>query len=102
MNRFDHQWQKLTALARQAHDERAAAPYGFATRVAAQAAQAAHAAHAPAPGRWAPFERFALRGLMVSAVFGVAAVAFDYSVITSEPTDTDAGADTIGELLDLS
>ncbi len=97
MNRFDHQWQKLTALARQARDDRAdAAPYGFATRVAARAA------NLPAASPWAPFERFALRGLMVAAAFGVAAVAFNYSAFISEPSGSEAGTDTVGELLDLS
>ena len=97
MKQFDHQWQKLTALARQAGDDRdTAAPYGFATRVAARAAAL------PASAPWAPFERFALRGLMVAAAFGVAAVAFNYSTLTSEQTDAYATVDTVGEMLDLS
>ena len=97
MNRFEQQWQKLTAAARSARDERAAAaPYGFATRVAALAAAL------PARAPWAPFERFALRGLMVAAAFGVAAIAFDYSSLLSDPSDDYASADTVGDLLDLS
>ncbi len=97
MNRFDHQWQKLTALARQAPDDRAAAaPLGFATRVAARAAAA------PTGSPWAGFERFALRGLVVAAVFGVAAIALNYSSFASEPSDDYATTDTVSELLDLS
>ena len=97
MNRFDHQWRKLIALARQAPDDQdAAAPYGFASRVVAQAASS------PVAGPGAVFERLALRGLMVAAAFGVGAIAFNYSGITSEPTDEYAATDTVGELLDLS
>ena len=97
MNRFDHQWQKLTALARQAPDDRdTAAPLGFATRVAARAASA------PAGSSWAVFERFALRGLVVAAAFGVAAIALNYASLMSEQTDDYASTDTVSELLDLS
>ena len=97
MNRFDHQWQKLTALARLAPDERdAALPLGFATRVAARAAAA------PAGSPWAAFERFALRGLVIAAAFGVAAIALNYSSFTSEPSDDYATTDAVSELLELS
>lgn len=96
MNRFDHQWQKLTALARQAGDNRdAAAPYGFSTRVAAQAVLTPAAP-------WAAFERFALRGLLVAAAFGVGAIAFNYSTILGESADEYAATDAVGEMLDLS
>jgi hypothetical protein len=97
MNRFDQQWQKLTALARQAGDARdTAAPYGFATRVAALAATA------PAYNPRALFERFALRGLVVAAVLSMAAIVLSYSTITAESTDAYAATDTVGDLLDLS
>ena len=97
MNQFDHQWQKLTSLARQAPDDRAsAAPPGFATRVAARAATA------PGDGPWTLFERFALRGLVMAAAFGVIAIALNYSTFTSEPSDDYATTDTVTELLDLS
>ncbi len=98
MNRFDHQWQKLTALARQAPADRdAAIPPGFATRVAARAA-------APASSPWAVFERLALRGLMVAAACSAAAIALNYSVFSSDQTDIYATgtADSIVELLDIS
>ena len=98
MNRFDQQWQKLTALARQAGDDRdAAVPYGFSTRVAAQAV------FAPS-SPWAAFERFALRGLVVAAACGVAAVAMNYSILSSDQADLYATGttDTVVELLDLS
>ena len=95
MNRFDHQWQKLTALARSAPAESATAPHGFATRVVAQAA-------APATGLTAVFERFALRGLMVAAVFGMAAIAFNYTSLLSDQSEDYGSADTVGEMLGLS
>lgn len=97
MNRFTHQWQTLTALARQAGDDRdVVAPYGFATRVAAQAAAL------PAGSPWAIMERFALRGLMVAAACSLAAVAFNYSSLSAEMADDYTGSDTVAELLDLS
>ena len=97
MNRFDHQWQKLTALARQAGDDRAvAAPYGFATRVVARAALA------PAVTPWAAFERFALRGLLVAAAFGVGAIAFNYANLQADSADEYAATDTVSDMLDLS
>ena len=97
MNRFEHQWQKLTALARSAGEPRdTAAPYGFATRVATLAATA------PVSAPWAPFERFALRGLMAAAALSLAAVVFNYTEIMSDSTDDLALTDTVGEMLDLS
>jgi len=97
MNSFDRPWQKLTALARSAPVAPGAAPFGFATRVAALAAAA------PA-GSWAFFERFALRGLVVAAAFGVAAVAFNYSSLSADQNDLYATGttDTVVDLLDLS
>jgi hypothetical protein len=98
MNRFDQQWQKLTALARQAPGgaRDLAAPPGFATRVAARAATS------PVGNAWAVFERFALRGLLVAAACGIVAVALNYSTFTSEPSDDYASTDTVSELLDFS
>jgi hypothetical protein len=97
MSTFDRQWQKLTALARQAPDDRdPAAPPGFATRITARAAAA------PAGSPWAGFERFALRGLVVAAACGVAAIALNYASFTAEPSDDVASTDTVSELLDLS
>lgn len=98
MNSFDHQWQKLTALARSAPADPATPPFGFATRVAARAAAA------PAAGPWAFFEQIALRGLVVAAVFGLAAAALNYSILSSDQTDIYATGttDSIVELLDIS
>lgn len=96
MNRFDHPWQKLTALARQAPaDAGVAAPYGFATRVAAQAV-----ALPAAP--WLILERLALRGLLVAAACSVTAIVFNYATLPSEPADDEAGGDTVSEVLALT
>jgi hypothetical protein len=98
MNRFDHQWQKLIAAARQAPaDPGADAPYGFATRLAAQA-------HALPAMPWLPLERFALRGLFVAAVCGVTAIAFNLSVFSTEQSEITAigTTDVVADLLDIS
>jgi len=98
MNQFDQQWRKLTSLARQAKDSRDhSIPYGFSTRVAA------HAAGMSFDSTFVPVENFALRGLLVAAVCGIAAMAFDYaSFATSTQTDAYVAADMVGDLLDLS
>lgn len=73
MSQFDHQWQKLAALAREAPDDRdITIPYGFATRIAAQAAIPSGTAP------WAALERFALRGFVAAAACCVAAVGFNF------------------------
>lgn len=98
MNRFEHQWQKLIVAARQAPvDPGAAAPYGFATRVAAQAA-----VQPVTP--WLSLERFALRGLLIAAICGFSAAAFNYSVFSTDQADiTAAGTtDVVVDLLDIS
>src|SRR5436190_21101909 len=81
MKPFDQQWQKLITAARQAPAEAgAAAPYGFATRLAAQAATLA-----PAP--WLRLERFALRGLLLAAVCSVAAFVLNFADVPSDRPD---------------
>ena len=99
MNQFDQQWQKLTALARQAPSDRDfMLPPGFATRAAARAAAV------PAGGSWFTLERLAIRGFIAAAVCGVAAMAYGLPSLTSDQLDLYATgtADTVVELLDLS
>ena len=97
MNRFDHQWQKLTALARQAPAEAGTAPHAFATRVAAQG-------FALPPAPWLSLERFAFRGLLVAAACSVAAVVFNFAELATDQGDIYATGttDTVVELLDIS
>ena len=99
MNSFDRQWQRLTALARQApaHGD-VAIPTGFATRVAARASAL------PAGTPWQFLERFAVRGLVAAAVCSVAAVVYNFSILSSDQADTYATGttDTVAELLDIS
>ncbi len=97
MNRFDHPWKKLTALARQAPaNPDTVAPVGFATRVVARAAAL------PPSSPWAFFEQFALRGLAVAAVLGICAVALNYYSPATENADDVAATDAVSEILDLS
>jgi len=99
MSQFDQQWQKLTALARQAPMDRdSMVPPGFATRVSARAVSA------PPAGPWFIIERFALRGFVAAAVCGVAAIAYSFPSLISDQTDIYATgtADTVLELLDIS
>ncbi|MFZ5493922.1 MAG: hypothetical protein ACOZE5_01110 [Verrucomicrobiota bacterium] len=96
MNRFDQNWQKLVALARQAPvDDDAPLPPGFATRVAAQAFTR------PA-SPWGGLERFALRGFVAAAACCIAAVAFSYFDPGAEPGYDTALDDSVLELLDIS
>lgn len=98
MSRFDQQWQKLTALARQArHPRDTAMPYGFATRLMAQPVAVRFSLSSVA------FGHFAVRGLLVAAAFGLAAIAIDYSTyVTSTQTDAIVAADMVGDLIDPS
>lgn len=80
-------WSRLTAAAREVRDERdTAAPYGFATRVAALAfAQERRIASL--------FDRFALRALGVASLVALGSVAVNYSAISMPPTASVATAD---------
>lgn len=73
-----HPWSRLTAAAREAHDDReASVPYGFATRVVALAfAQEGRVASL--------FERFALRAVGVSALLALFSVALNYQSLSNE------------------
>jgi len=74
----DHSWHRLTAAARRAPVETvAAAPYGFATRIAALALAADRS------GR-SLFERFALRAVGVASLLAFASVCANFSALTAE------------------
>lgn len=77
MNRPDKAWQRLVTAARRAPaDASTSVPYGFATRVAAQALAQ------PAPAGLS-LERLALRALGVACLAAVLGVAANYSVFTN-------------------
>ena len=88
-------WQQLVAAARIQRDEREeTAPYGFAGRVAAQAFAQSQA------DSWGLMEKFAVRGLIAACTFGIAAVAFGFTALTTEHDDEVATTDSVSEILD--
>jgi hypothetical protein len=92
MNRHNQSWQRLVAAARQAPADDDSAPYGFATRVAAQAWSSA-----PLPSAAALLEKFAFRGFVAAAACSLAAAAFGYSTLSAE-AETDV-SDSVTEFL---
>jgi hypothetical protein len=83
MNPPEKAWQRLVAAARRAPaDAPAVAPYGFATRVAAEAL----AQRAPAG---LSLERLALRAFGVACLAAVLGVAANYSVFTNGSGDEE-------------
>lgn len=83
MNPPEKAWQRLAAAARRAPpDAPATVPYGFATRVAAQALAQ------PAPAGLS-LERLALRALGVACLAAMLGVAANYSVFTNGGADEE-------------
>lgn len=95
MNPHHEAWPRLIALARRARDERdAAAPYGFATRVAALGL-----AVRTLPSPRLLLEKFALRGLFAAGALSVAAVAYGFTSASSEAEFDVLAADIVSEVL---
>jgi hypothetical protein len=96
MNPKNPSWEKLVAVARLARDYRPeTAPYGFATRVAAQAMEGQ--AHAQS----SLFERWSWRAVAIAGMFAVGTVMANYSTFTAEPEyDLLAEDSTIAALFD--
>jgi len=91
-----HPWARLAAAARRVPDVRdTAAPYGFATRVAALGLAQERAVASLV-------ERFALRALGVACLLAVLSVAVNYSALTKTivAEDEPAADDPIAALLD--
>ncbi len=97
MSRFDHDWQKLVTLARQAPPapDEVMLPPGFATRVAALSATM------PTPAPWGGLERLALRGFVTAATCCAAAVAYSYFGHNPEFSEESALDDTVAVVLEL-
>lgn len=88
-------WARLASLARRSPVEGdTAAPYGFATRVAALAL----AARALPPPR-VLLEKFAWRGLFAAGAFSAAAVAFGFSALTADDESDVLVQDVVAEIL---
>jgi len=101
MNSFDQNWRRLTAAARLAPARgEEAAPYGFATRVAAQAMAQARPSFATL------LERFSWRAIGVAGLVALLSLAVSYSKpasAASNTTEDDLGtADGVAQVLDLS
>ena len=99
-----HPWSRLTAAARRAPDDRdTAAPYGFATRVAALALRQERRVSSL-------LERFSLHALGVACLLTWATVTTNYSVVTKlfveEETvpavTTITTDDPVAELVDVA
>jgi len=92
-------WERLTAAARRAEDTRdTAAPYGFATRVAALGL-------APRQPDASLFARFSLRALGFACLLTAAAFASNYSLIASVSAPEDEMAatdDPVAEVIDIA
>jgi hypothetical protein len=70
-------WSRLTAAARRVRDERdEAAPYGFATRVAALA-------FLPERPLASLFERFALRAVGVASLLALFSIVLNYQALST-------------------
>lgn len=96
----DQAWQKLVAAARLSRDDRdTAAPYGFATRVAALAMT--ERGRLPT-GVW--LERFSWRALTVAALLAVGGVATNYASPVSANGDDEGLLDetAVTAVFDLS
>jgi len=92
-----HPWSRLVAAARAAPDDRdPAAPFGFATRVAALALSAP-----PRPSFSLVFERLSLRALGVACLLMLACVAVSYPAIARTSDDEVTVRDPIAEVLEL-
>lgn len=98
MNPPNHQWNRLVTAARRGEDTRdTAAPYGFATRVAALALAGERRAGSL-------LERFSLRALGLAALLAVVCVATNFSTVTGLFGEDSAASvdDPVADIMDLS
>jgi len=93
MKDFDDKWRRLTAAARHAPAvERATAPYGFATRVAARAMSKEQ------PAVMALFGRFSLRALYAACLLTLAGVTANYLAFAGTVDDEQGLIDPVSEV----
>ncbi len=93
MKDYDSRWQRLAAAARQAPvADDVAAPFGFATRVAARAMN-----ESP-PGALAIFGRFSVRALYLACLLTLTGVAANYLAFAGTPDDEQNLVDPVSEV----
>lgn len=95
MKDFDARWQRLVTAARQAPvADDVAAPYGFATRIAARALGAPER-----PALLAVLGRFSIRALWLAGLLMVASVAANYLAFAGNEDDELSLLDPVSEIL---
>jgi hypothetical protein len=93
MKDFDSRWQRLVAAARQAPAaDEGTAPYGFATRVAAQAMNEAPSLMV------AVFARFSVRALCLACLLTLTGVAANYLAFGGPSDDEQNLIDPVSEV----
>jgi len=93
MNDFNSRWQRLVAAARRAPvTDEMAAPYGFATRVAARAV------NEPRPGVAAIFARFSMRALYLACLLTLTGVATNYLAFAGTEDNEQNLIDPVSEV----
>ena len=95
MKDFDARWQRLVTAARQAPvADDVAAPYGFATRIAARAL-----GEPQRPALLAVFGRFSIRALWVAGLLMLASMAVNYVAFAGNEDDELSLLDPVSEIL---
>jgi hypothetical protein len=98
MKDFDARWQRLVTTARQAPvADDVAAPYGFATRIAARAL-----GEPERPGLLAVFGWFSIRALWLAGLLMVVTVAANYLAYAGNEDDEQSLLDPVAEVLAAS
>ena len=98
MNPEDQAWQKLVSAARRATDDRPVdAPYGFSTRVVAQAWSD------PRVSGGSLFERWSWRALTIAGMFAAVTVVANFASVRPAVDDEILSDETmVASLLDRS
>lgn len=95
MKNFDARWQRLVTATRQAPvADDVAAPYGFATRIAARAL-----GEPERPALLAVFGRFSIRALWMAGLLMLASVAANYLAFAGNEDDEQSLLDPVSEVL---
>jgi len=98
MNDFESRWQQLVTVARQAPvADDTAAPYGFATRLAARALS-----EQGRPALVAVFGRFSVRALWVACLLMLVSMTANYMAFAGGEDDEQGLTDPVAEVLSAS